>query len=59
MLAELSVTISRLFHLLGLCAMLIGVFYLLTAMLGGRGADGYIKGVACILIGSWIGHLGV
>jgi hypothetical protein len=59
MLSEIATTVLHLFHVLGLCAMLIGVFYLLTAMLGARGADGYIKGVAFILVGAWIGHFGM
>jgi hypothetical protein len=59
MLSEIATTVLHLFHVLGLCAMLIGVLYFLTAMLGGRGADGYIKGVAFILVGAWIGHLGM
>jgi hypothetical protein len=58
MLSEITTTVLSLFHVLGLIAMLIGVFYLLTAMLGARGADGYIKGGACIFLGAWIGHLG-
>jgi hypothetical protein len=58
MLSEITATVLSLFHVLGLIAMLIGVFYLLTAMLGGRGIDGFIKGGACIFLGAWIGHLG-
>lgn len=58
MLSELAATASSLFHVLGLCAMLIGVLYLLASMLGARGTDGYIKGVAFILVGAWISHLG-
>jgi hypothetical protein len=58
MLSEIAATVFSLFHVLGLCSMLIGVLYLLTTMLGGRGPDGYIKAVAFILIGGWIGHLG-
>jgi hypothetical protein len=58
MLSQIEITVLSLFHVLGLCMMLIGVFYLLTAILGARGADGYIKGIACILIGGWVGHLG-
>jgi hypothetical protein len=48
----------NLFHVLGLCATLIGVFFLLAAILGARGPDGYIKGVALVLIGAWASHLG-
>ena len=58
MLSEIEITVLSLFHVLGLCMMLIGVFYLLTAILGARGPDGFIKGIACLLIGGWIGHLG-
>jgi hypothetical protein len=58
MLSEITATVLSLFHALGLIAMLVGVFYLLTAILGARGADGYIKGIACIMLGAWIGHLG-
>jgi len=58
MLSEITATVLNLIHVLGLCAILIGVFYLLTAMLGARGADGYIKGTLIIILGMWIGHFG-
>ncbi len=58
MLTELTQTVFRLFHSLAAVAMLIGVLYLLMAILSGRGADGYIKGIAIILLAGWMGRLG-
>jgi hypothetical protein len=58
MLTQLTTTVLSLFHVIGLCAMLIGVFYFLMAILSGRGLDHYVKGIALIVIGSWISHLG-
>jgi hypothetical protein len=58
MLSEITQTIFRLFHTLAAVAMLIGVLYLLMAILNGRGVDGYIKGIAIILLAGWMGRLG-
>ena len=58
MLTELTQTIFRLFHSLAAVAMLIGVLYLLMAIISGRGADAYVKGIAIILLAGWMGRLG-
>jgi hypothetical protein len=58
MLSDIATTFASLFHLLGLCAMLIGAFQLLMAILGSHGPNGYVKGIALILIGAWVGSLG-
>jgi hypothetical protein len=58
MLSDISMTVTSLFHVLGLCAMLIGAFQLLMAILSSHGFHGYVRGIALILIGAWVGHLG-
>jgi len=57
MLSEITQTVFRLFHALAAVTMLIGVLYLLMAILSGRGVDGYIKGIAIILLAGWMGRL--
>ncbi len=59
MLAQLMGTLSSLFHLIGAIAMFCGVLFLLASLLGGKGPDGYIKGILLILLAGWIGHMGV
>jgi hypothetical protein len=38
--------------------MLIGVLYLLMAIISGRGADAYVKAIAIIILAGWMGRLG-
>jgi hypothetical protein len=58
MLTELTQTVFQLFHSLAAVAMLIGVLYLLMAIISGRGADAYVKAIAIIILAGYIGRLG-
>jgi hypothetical protein len=57
MLSEITQTVFRLFHALAAVTMLIGVLYLLMAILSGRGVEGIFKGIAIILLAGWMGRL--
>lgn len=58
MLAEITLVIHHLFRFIGGCLLLCGTLLFLASMLSVKGPDGYVKGLAFILIGGWISGFG-